>query len=487
MTQKRSMLYSALLLTGVNLLLRLIGTGFQVYLSGLVGAAGIGLLQLVLSVSMLSVTAATAGMRTTSMYLTAQELGRGQPGNMRRVLAGCFRYSLICSTAVCFAVIALSGRIAAQWLGDIRAASAVRLFAAFLPTTCLCGVMTGCFTAQGRIGTLAAVEVAEQLFSMAVTLTALRLGAPGDPAAACCAVVLGGGLGGCLTLACLLVLQWRTRLPAAKPIPITRRLVSTAVPLALADDLKAGISTTENLMVPKRLSLYAGVAEPLAAFGMVCGMVFPVLMFPAAILFALAELLIPELARCRAAGNRERIRYLARRSLRLALLYSLLCAGAEYLLAEPLTAMLYHETAAGAILRRFAPLIPMLYCDAITDALTKGLGEHKACVRYNIITSAMDVALLFVLLPRYGMDGYFLSFALTHAVNFVLSIRRLLRLTGLRVPVRTPVKAVLSACAGVWAGSFCGILRIPVFFLVTGGLFSLFGLLKQNPHDPQSV
>ena len=64
--------YSALMLTGVNLLLRLVGTSFQVYISGRIGAAGIGLLQLVLSVGSLSMTAGIAGIRTATMYLTAE-------------------------------------------------------------------------------------------------------------------------------------------------------------------------------------------------------------------------------------------------------------------------------------------------------------------------------------------------------------------------------------------------------------------------------
>ena len=44
MPKKIPIFYSALLLTGVNLLLRLAGTSFQVYLSATIGAAGIGLL-----------------------------------------------------------------------------------------------------------------------------------------------------------------------------------------------------------------------------------------------------------------------------------------------------------------------------------------------------------------------------------------------------------------------------------------------------------
>ena len=148
-------------------------------------------------------------------------------------------------------------------------------------------------------------------------------------------------------------------------------------------------------MVPKCLSLYPGETNPLAAFGMVCGMVFPVLMFPAAILFGLAELLIPELARCNAANSTKRICYLTQKSLILSLIYGCLCGGILFLAADTLCSKLYHTIEAGIYLRIFAVLVPMLYCDAIVDAMTKGLGQQKICVRYNILTSSMDVLLLF--------------------------------------------------------------------------------------------
>lgn len=53
--------YNMILLTGANLLLRLTGMGFQVYLSRRIGAAGIGLLQLVLSVTAMAFTIGAAG------------------------------------------------------------------------------------------------------------------------------------------------------------------------------------------------------------------------------------------------------------------------------------------------------------------------------------------------------------------------------------------------------------------------------------------
>lgn len=482
MPRRLPIFYSALLLTGVNLLLRLVGTSFQVYLSGRIGPAGIGLLQLVMSVGSLSMVAGIAGVRTAAMYLTAEELGRKRPENVTRTLSACFLYSILCSGAASALLYTMAPRLAENWIGDLRTAQALRLFAAFLPVNCLCSVMTGYFTAANRIGTLAAVEVAEQLCSMALTMLALTLWAGDNAVRACQCVILGSCLGGCLTLGCLVLLRTRERAGQGEAFPIGRRLMQAAVPLALADVLKSGINTTENLMVPKRLARNPGVSDPLACFGIVSGMVFPLLMFPACILYGLAELLIPELARCAAAGSQKRISYLVRRSLKVAMLYGLVFSGLMYLLAQPLCQRFYGNSEAGRYLRLYAPLIPMLYCDAITDAMTKGLGQQRACVRYNILTSAMDVAFLYILLPRYGMEGYFASFLVTHLVNFLLSLRRLLRITGERIPAHIPMLALSAALAAVWGAGHVAAAPVQciVFFLLLFCLLTLFQVFGKD-------
>lgn len=479
MSRKLPIFYSALMLTGVNLLLRFAGTSFQVYLSGRIGAAGIGLLQLVMSVGSLAMVAGIGGIRTATMYLTAEEIGKKRPQNVTWVLSGCFLYSVIFSGSISLLLYRFAPWIASNWIGDIRTVDALRLFSAFLPVTCLCGVMSGYFTAANRISTLAAVEVAEQALSMALTLGALALWAGNDPCRACLCVILGSSLGAVLTLCCLILLRLREHPACGKRIAVRQRLIQTALPLALADDLKSGITTAENLMVPKRLALNAATASPLAAFGMVSGMVFPVIMFPAAILFGLTELLIPELARCNAADSRNRIHYLVKKSIRVALVYGIFFGGLIYLLAEELCLRLYKSTEAASYLKLYALLIPMLYCDAITDAMVKGLGQQKICVRYNIITSSMDVAFLYLLLPGYGLNGYYFSFLVTHLVNFILSFRRLLMITIHRIPGHIPLFSAASVIFSVWAAShvYSPWIRSICFTLILGCLLFLFRIL----------
>ena len=482
MGKKLPIFYNALILTGVNLLLRLVSTSFQVYLSGKIGAAGVGLLHLVLSVGSMAMTAGMAGVRTATMYLTAAELGRKRPENVHHILSGCVSYSILCGGCVAIFLYLLANPIAQHWIGNLQAAPAIRLLAIFLPVSCLCGVMTGYFTAAGRIGALAAVEVAEQLFSITTTVIALAFWAHSDPGKACCGVILGSGLGACLTLLTLTFLRLLEHPPQCKPFPLRKRLLDISLPLAAADDLKVGINTLENLMVPKRLALWSGATDPLALFGTVCAMVFPVLMFPAAIVFSLAELLIPEMARCYAAGSHARIAYLAKKSMGIVFLYSCLLGGLLFLLAYPLCHKLYGDPNAGYYLSMYAFLVPMLYCDIIIDAMNKGLGQQKISVRYNIITALLDLLFLFLLLPKYGMIGYFTSFLITHLLNFILSLRLLIKTAKLPLSLRSSVLTVLCLTAALFLSAFVSApsFKCICFILAFASLLTLCGVTGKN-------
>ena len=432
-------------------------------------------MQLVLSVGMLALTAGIAGIRTATIYLSAEELGKKRPQNICWVLSGCFLYSILCSGSIAALLYIFAPKIAVGWLGAADATAAIRLLSGFLPISCLCGVMTGYFTAANRIGTLAIVGVAEQGISMLLTFIFLHFWAGSDAARACLCV------GSVVTLGVLLILRIKERSPKGKRIPIRKRLCRTAVPLAIADDLKSGISTAENLMVPRRLALFSGVSNPLAAFGMISGMVFPVLMFPACILFSLSELLIPELARCNASGSQRRIRYLVKRSLRVGLLYGLLFGGLLYLTAPWLCQKLYNSPEAGALLRRFSLLVPMLYCDCITDAINKGLGKQAVAMRINILTAAMDIAFLFLLLPRYGVEGYYFSFLITHLVNFLLSVALLIRTSGVEFSWSTPALSFGIAALSVLLVQHLSLaVAIPAFCALLFSLMTLTGILKKE-------
>ena len=74
-----------MLLTLANLALRSVSLFFQVYLADVIGAAGMGKMQLVLTAGSFAMTLGSSGVRVASMNLTAQEWGKGNPSGMKKV------------------------------------------------------------------------------------------------------------------------------------------------------------------------------------------------------------------------------------------------------------------------------------------------------------------------------------------------------------------------------------------------------------------
>lgn len=474
------MFYGALLLTGANLVLRLAAMSFQVYLSGRMGAAGVGLLQLVLSVRALAFTLGSAGARTCALYLSAEALGRRR--SVRPALRGCIWYCLLFALPAAAELWLFAPRAAAGWIGDGAAESALRAFALFLPAACLNGVMTGLFTAAGRLRTLVAVEFLEQGCAMAVTFALLLRWAGGDAERACLSVALGSSAAGALSLGILWLLRREGSPQGRGDRPPWRRVFRMGLPVGLADDLRAGLSTVENLIIPRRLALFAGTVNAMADYGVLHGMVFPVLMFPTAILASLADLLVAEFSRCARRPGRVRVRYLARQGLRVSWLFGVCAGGAVFAAARPLGRLLYRSEAAGACLRLYAPLVPVLYLDIVVDAMCKGLGQQSANARYNLLTNLLDVVLLWLLLPRFGMGGYYFSFAASHLVNFALSLRRLGRSAGLRFSPGPAARAALCGAAAALpafllrpqAGTAGVLVPMGCYLLALGSLWLLF-------------
>ncbi len=449
-----TILRGALLLTGGNLFMRLCSMLFQVYLSREVGAAGLGLLQLISSVGMLAMSLGCSGVRIAAMYLPAEEYGLRRYFGVRRAVGCCLTYGLCTSVVAGIALLFSAGTLAQTLIGDARATSSLQIMALFLPFTCLCSVMAGYFTACAKIRQLVAIEIIEQLLSFLVTFLLLRLWAGQNAERACCAIVWGNSVGSVFDFFVMYAIYRRNQRPYPDPgedLHMGSRLIRLCVPLALNDYLRTGLSTAEQLLIPYGLSQSGeSYTASMAAYGTIHGMVFPLLMFPATILYSVSDLLVPELSRCRASKNQLRILRLTQRCLQLCLLFAGLLTGFFFSCAEPLGNLIYHSAEASRYIRLFAPLVVMLYLDAIVDGTLKGLAEQIACVRYNTLTSFLDVALLFVLLPRMGIGGYYFSFALTHLLNFCLSIGRLCKVTQFQIPFGQWCRVAGCVLAAAW-------------------------------------
>ena len=180
---------NAALLTGSDVVLRLAGLGLRIGLANALGGEGMGLYQLVLAVYGLFVTLATAGISVAATRLLTEELSRDAAsarGMLRRLLALGAGLGVLAMAAQA----GLAGLAAKWWLGDVRAAGALRLSALGLPWMAVSAVLRGFFLARRRVGPNVASQLAEQTVRIGAVAAALYA-TPGRDAGERCTLVLG--------------------------------------------------------------------------------------------------------------------------------------------------------------------------------------------------------------------------------------------------------------------------------------------------------
>ena len=424
----KQLIKNTALLTGSSLLMSAISMAFQVWLAGRIGADGIGLYQLVLSVTFLGATFAISGIRFAATRLVSEELGLGRIGGAGEAMRKCFAYSLFFGIAAGLILWFGAEPIGFLWIGDARTVRALRIAALSMPLVSLCAVMSGYFTACGRVWKPTLVHLVEQLATVGLVALFLSRTPSGDIEKCCCAVMLGTVCGDVISLLLMGIFYATDADSRGKSsVPrLTSRMLRISLPLAVSAYARSALSTLQHLLVPRGLKasgLSANAA--LADYGTVSGMVLPVILFPSCLLGALAELMVPELTAAQVRNNTSEIRRLTKGAIKKGLGYSCAVALFMFIFADKLGIVIYSSADAGHFIRLLAPLIPVMYTDTVIDGCLKGLGQQVWSMGINILDALLGVILTWQLLPVYAMSAYIGIIYLTEGVNFVLSALRL--------------------------------------------------------------
>jgi stage V sporulation protein B len=215
------------------------------------------------------------------------------------------------------------------------------------------------------------------------------------------------------------------------------------------------LSTIENLLVPRGFRKSGASSEAaLADYGMIQGMVFPIIAFPSAFFYSLSELIVPELTEAQVNGRTQEISHKVGRILYLCILFSFGVTAAFFQFAGELGACIYQNAAVGHYIRALAFLMPVIFLDSVADGMLRGLGQQMHVMRYNILDSFLSVILVYFLLPIYAVPGFIFMIYFTDLFNFTLSIHRLRVITKFRLPFKQILSSLVCAWGSVSLTSF---------------------------------
>lgn len=440
-------LKNAVVLVGASLFMRSVSLFFNAYVSGKIGAEGMGLFSLVMSVYGFAVTFATSGINLAVTRLVAEAMGEGREGEVRAVLRRAVLHALVFGGTASAVLFCFAEPIGLSLLGDARTVPSLRLLSFSMLPIALSSVFSGYFTAVRRVSRNAATQLFEQGARIFLTVWGLLALAPAGLTYACLALVGGSAIAEFLSFFFLLATYLFDRRKHLRGTPcvakrgIFGKILSISMPVAVSAYVRSGLVTVEHILIPLCLSLGgAPRAEALAAYGIIHSMAIPVILYPTAISSAFSGLLVPEMAEAQARGERARVRYMTERALGGTLLFSMLSAGILCASASEIGMLFYNSAEAGRYIRLMAPVAVIMYLDTTVDNILKGLGYQVYSMGVNISDSALSILLVLLLLPRMGAVGYVPVVCLAELYNFSMSLVRLHR----AVPFRTPlVRAVL--------------------------------------------
>lgn len=495
---RQSYLKNAALLTGSDVVLRLAGMGLRIWLANELGGEGMGLYQLVLAVYSLFVTLATAGVSVAATRLMAEELSgpdaaRGAArGMLRHLLAAGLLLGLF-AAALQLATADLAARL---WLGDVRAAGALRVSALGMPWMAVSAVLRGFFIARRHVAPNVFSQLTEQTVRIALVALALTR-TEGLAVGVRCMLVLGAtAVSEVVSALCMLAFYRRDARSAfagqkaVRPADPARRLWEILWPVEGGRVLASALHTAENMLVPACLAVYlinaGGRTAALEQYGELKGMALPLLTFPFGLLGSLSVLLMPEITQAHIRGETARLQALIDRMLRLTGYFSALAGAVFWVLGCPLAQTLYHSPEAGFYLEVLGPAMPLLYFESMVDGAMKGMGEQKAAFRYSVWDSILRIVGVVLLLPRYGMPGFLFVILVSSCYTCLANTGRLLASSETKPRLWRWLGAPMLASAGAaavgvalrqgLAGWFAGALlpRLGALALCAGGMSAVY-------------
>jgi stage V sporulation protein B len=448
-------------MTAGSAALRFSGLWFRTCICSWIGASGVGIYQLIFSIFSLGITACTSGIGLAVTRMVAE--GKGS----RKYLRGCLCFALTMSFAAGTALFAVSDFAAVRLIGTGGATVPLRLLAPGLPFIAVCACLKGYFFANRNILVPMIGELWEQLATIGISyllltrtplpeLNALMLGSTLGEAAACAYVV-----------AAFLLAVRRHGLAEnnSSNQHVLHNILHIAGPMLIGSFLRSSLFSAENLLIPAGLRKYgAGGIAALAQYGVMQGMVMPVIFFPMSFVSSVAMLLIPEIAEAAAQGHRKTVRNSAEHAFRTTLMFGFVISAILIVFADEIGRLFFGSSQAGDILRIMAPIIPLMYLDNVVDNMLKGLDQQMFSLKYNFSDSVMRVALISALVPVFGIRVYLAILYMSEIYNASLSISRLLKVTRLKVDLLGWI--VFPAVTGALLYYVLTLIKKTVFYLI---------------------
>ncbi len=216
-----------------------------------------------------------------------------------------------------------------------------------------------------------------------------------------------------------------------------KQILKISCPVAITSYIRSGLSSFKQFLIPLSLEK-SGLSYNLALsnYGIISGMVMPILLFCSVFINSFASLLIPEFSRLLAGENYNRIKTVCEKIFKNAFVFSIGIGSVLWFFSSEISYVIYKDLSCANWIKILSPLVFFMYIDVIIDNLLKGINESFEVMCCNILDLISTITILYFLVPILGMNGYIFSIYFSELLNFTISSIQLKKRINFQLSVK---------------------------------------------------
>ncbi|MCI9626340.1 MAG: polysaccharide biosynthesis protein [Clostridia bacterium] len=470
--QSQSVLGGTLILLIANLAVKIIGAGFKIPLTNLIGDHGMGYFNSGYSVYAGVFIIATAGLPVAVSRMVSESMALGRLKETKRIFF--IAYLIFIVIGILGSCVLFFGARQIEAITDLPGTyMVIQAIAPALLFVSLMSVYRGFFQGMSNMAPTAVSEVVEALGKLVVgyLLAYLLLGIS-DQVAATGAVtgVTFGTFAGFIVLMSIYMKKKKdiyADMDKEQTIRSRRKILWDMVKIAIPITISASVLTLTNLtdlaLVGNRLASIEHLLseDRVTLYGRYTAKAVTMYNMPPTLVMSLCLALVPAVARAYTLGDKRQVKSTAEQALKMTILFGTPCAVGMAVLAPPILQLMFATTDATLLLRLVCPAILFVSMVLVCNSLLQATGNVWIPVVNIFIAGVAKIAVNWILIgiPSVNINGapigtsvcYFIYMSLN--LFYVIKITKANPLKGLlRIAVSV---AVMGAVAwGVyWVGS----------------------------------
>lgn len=470
---KKSLVTGTLILTLASLITRLLGFGFRIYQSQVMGAEGMGLYQLLFPIYMLLWAASSAGIAMAIAKMVAAEVSKGAEGNAIRVLKISLVISLPLSFVLSTLLFCFAPFIARYYIQEPVTELSLRILATCVPFMSTACCLRGYFQGHQEMSITALAQIVEQVGRMLIIYLLAGLMVPMGITYICALGVIGMCTGEVFSfmmsyVAFRIKKRHLTLTPATLPKKEAfNKLMALSIPVTANRFLTSGLQSFENILIPITLGQYGlSSSAALGLYGQFSGMALPLLFFPSMVTSSLATALVPAISEAVAMKNKALLQRTMSKAIQFSALIGIGATALFLTLPYEIAITCYGMKEVGQLLKWLAIICPFLYLQNILTGAMNGLGMQKQTFKTNVMGSLICIALILLMVPRRGIIGFVIAMLIQS--GFVCSMLLSYVLKNIDLPVDIRNWIIRPSLAGI----LCSLITLTINKLYLIKLFS---------------